>query len=551
MWPGAADPAKVEAVAIDPKGAGTLRDFHYPGRSTVHATRAMAATSHPAATLTAIETLRSGGNAVDAAVAACAVLCVIEPAMTGLGGDCFCLFAPAGGDRVIALNGSGHAPAAAEAGWFREHGIAELDPCSAHAVTVPGAVDAWSTLVRDHGRKSLDELLRPAIAFAEEGFVAHARVAADWAAEESKLLHDETARERFRPNGRPVAEGDIFRQPELAGTLRKIAAEGRDGFYTGSVAEDIVACLRAKGGLHTLDDFAAQQAEYVEPVSTDYRGYRVHECPPNGVGIITLLILNMLEALEPPRDPLSADRMHLFLEAVKLAFRDRNAFVADPRMSDVPVDLLLSKDYARELAALIDPKRAATNLPPAGIPRHEDTTYLCVVDEDGNAISFINSIFQAFGSGILAPKSGVLLQNRGFGFVLDERHPNCIAGRKRPMHTIIPAMVTKDGAAVMPFGVMGGHYQPAGQSWVLSSMLDCELDVQAALDLPRLFAFDGKVDLERGVPEAAAAVLRERGHDVRRIEKPHGGGQAIWIDRERGTLSGGSDPRKDGCALGY
>lgn len=511
----------------------------------------MAATSHPAATLTAIETLRGGGNAVDAAVAACAVLCVVEPAMTGIGGDCFCLYAPAGSDRVVALNGSGHAPAAAEPGWFSERGIAQLDPVSPHSVTVPGAIDAWSMLVRDHGRKSLDELLRPAIAFAEDGFVAHARIANDWSAEEGKLTHDETARERFRPGGRAVAEGDLFRQPQLAETLKTIAAEGRDGFYTGRVAEDIVNCLRAKGGLHTLDDFAAQHAEYVEPIASDYRGYRVHECPPNGVGVITLLILNMLERFDLRGDPLSADRMHLFLEAVKLAFRDRNAFVADPRMSDVPVDLLLSKDYARELADLIDPNIAASRMPPAGIPRHEDTTYLCVVDEDGNAVSFINSIFQAFGSGILTPGSGVLLHNRGFGFVLEEGHPNCIAGHKRPMHTIIPAMVTRDGAAVMPFGVMGGHYQPAGQSWVLSSMLDYGLDVQAALDLPRLFAFDGMVDLERGVPEAAAKSLRDRGHDLRRIEKPHGGGQAIWIDRARGTLSGGSDPRKDGCALGY
>ncbi len=529
-----------------------MRDFHLPGRSAVHATRAMAATSQPLATLTALDVLRSGGNAVDAAVAACAVQCVVEPESTGIGGDCFCLYAPAGGDTVIALNGSGRAPAAANAEWYRERGITALEETSPHAVTVPGAIDAWARLVADHGRKGLDELLQPAIRFAEEGFPVHARVAWDWLNEGDKLAKDEAAARRFRPGGRVPAEGERFVQPELARTLRLIAAKGRDAFYEGEVAEDIVGHLRAKGGLHTLDDFAAQRCDYVEPVTTEYRGYRVHECPPNGVGTIALLMLNILEGFDPAADgPMSVARWHALIEATRLAFRDRNAFIADPRQTDVPVEMLLSKDYAARLRAGIRPDRAMPELPPPGWPPHADTVYLCVVDEDGNAVSFINSLFKSFGSGIMAPKSGVLLHNRGLGFTLEPRHPNCIAPGKRPMHTIIPGMLTRGGRAVMPFGVMGGHYQPVGHTTLLTGMLDYGLDVQAAIDLPRLFAFDGVVELEHGIPQAVADGLARLGHAPKRCARPHGGGQGIWIDHDRGVLTGGSDPRKDGCALGY
>ena len=529
-----------------------MRDFHFPGRSPVLATRAMAATSQPLATLTAIDILRSGGNAIDAAVAACAVLCVVEPESTGIGGDCFCLYAPADKDRVIALNGSGRAPAAASLEALRERGVTALEESSPHVVTVPGAVDAWARLVADHGRKGLDELLQPAIRFAEQGFPVHARVAYDWEREGAKLLRDEATARRFRPGGWLPAEGDLFVQPELAQTLRTIAAKGRDGFYAGEVAEDIVAHLRAKGGLHTLDDFAAQHCDYVEPVSTEYRGYRVHECPPNGVGIVALLMLNILEGFEPAAGgAMSVERWHRLIEATRLAFRDRNAFVADPLQADVPVEMLLSKDYAAALRAKIRPDRAMPELPPPGWPPHEDTVYLCVVDEDGNAVSFINSLFKGFGSGIMAPRSGVLLQNRGLGFTLEPGHPNCIAPGKRPMHTIIPGMLTRDGAAVMPFGVMGGHYQPVGHASMLTNMLDYGLDVQAAIDLPRLFAWDGAVEVERGIPAEVAEGLARLGHRPKPGDRAHGGGQGIWIDRRRGVLIGGSDSRKDGCALGY
>ncbi len=528
-----------------------MRDFHLPGRSPVRAANAMVATSQPSATLAGVEVLRAGGNAVDAAVAACAVLCVTEPQSTGIGGDCFCLYTPAGAEEPVALNGSGHAPAALSAEWLADRGVAALDQSSPHAVTVPGAVDAWARLVEDHGRKSLDELLQPAIGYAEEGFVVHARTAADWRDSAGRLAADSDSAARFLPEGKAVGEGQLFRQPELARTLRRIAREGRAAFYEGPVAEDMVAKLRAAGGLHTLEDFAARRAEYVAPISTDYRGYRVFECPPNGVGVITLLILNMLEGFEPAGGPLSPDRMHQLIEATRLAYRDRNAFVADPADGAVPVEMLLSKDYAAALRGLIREDRALDALPPAGWPAHDDTVYLSVVDRDGNACSFINSLFKSFGSAILAPGSGVMLHNRGLGFSLDPQHPNAVRSNRRPMHTIIPAMLAKDGRTAMSFGVMGGHYQPVGQAWVLSSMLDHGLDPQAALDLPRLFAFDDRVEVERGVPESACAELRRRGHTPAAVDPPHGGGQAIWIDHAAGALVAGSDPRKDGLALGY
>ena len=453
---------------------------------------------------------------------------------------------------MVALNGSGRAPAAANVEWFQDQGIAEWDAEGPHVVTVPGAVDAWEMVLRDHGRKGLDELLQPAIRFAEDGCPVHARVAWDWANEAGKLAKDDSTAAVFLPVGKPLREGEIFVQKALAETLRRIAKDGRDGFYTGPVAEDIVEYLRGKGGLHTLDDFAAQRSEYVEPIHTDYRGYRIHECPPNGVGIVTLMMLNMLAGFDVDgEDPLSTARLHRVAEVTRLAYRDRDAFVADPAQVEVPVEMLLSQDYAAEQSALIRPDRMIGNLPAPGFRPHDDTVYLTVVDGDGNACSFINSLFKSFGSGQLAPGSGVMLQNRGLGFVLEPGHPNCIAPGKRPLHTIIPAMLTRNGRAVMPFGVMGGHYQPVGQTWFLTNMLDYGLDIQEALDLPRILAFEGTVDIERGIPEVTAKGLARLGHRVERVEKPHGGGQAIWIDWQRGVLTGGSEPRKDGCALGY
>ena len=533
----------------------TLRDFHRPGRSPVFGTHGMAATAVPIATLTAIDALRAGGNALDAAVAAVAVLGVIEPHSTGIGGDCFCLYAPAGERRVVALNGSGRAPAAASIDFFEERGIAALENTSAHSVTVPGAVSAWETLLAAHGRKEFDELLQPAIRFAEEGWPIGPRVASDWADLEGKLRKNRA--EAFLPNGGTPGIGDRFVQRNLAATLRTIAKEGARGFYEGPVAADMVATLRALGGLHTEADFAAGRsvAEFVEPIHASWNGYDVWQCPPNGQGLLVLMILGMLEGLgTAPDGPLGTIRLHRHVEAARLAYRDRDAFLADPGQADVPVAKLLSEAYLGELRSLIRDDRAQRRLPAAGeamVPMHRDTTYLCVVDRDGNACSFINSLFEGFGSGILAGNSGVMLQNRGFGFRLERGHPNCIAPNKRPMHTIIPGMVTKDGEAVMPFGVMGGHFQPMGQTLFLTNLLQYGLDIQQAIDLPRLMPFGGKLQVERGIPSDVVDRLARLGHIPELIVKPHGGGQAIWIDRARGCLIGGSDPRKDGAAIGY
>ena len=529
-----------------------VRNFELPGRSPVHGMNGMAATSHPLATLAAINILQGGGNAVDAAVAACAVQCVVEPQSTGIGGDCFVLYAPAGGD-VIAYNGSGRAPAAATPGWFADKGITEIGVTSPHAVTVPGAIDAWARLVEDHGAMDLGALLRPAIAHARDGFPVSSRVARDWAANADRLSHDAGTRRAYLPDGQFPAVGSVRRLDALAATLEHIAKNGRDAFYAGPVAHDIVTHLNALGGLHTMADFAAAKGEYVEPIHTGYGGYAVHECPPNGQGIAALEMLNILAGFDlAAMEPLSAERLHLKIEAKRLAYGDRDALIADPAQVSVPVEHLLSDGHATALRARISAESAMVTMPPSPFPAHADTIYLCVVDRDNNAVSFINSLFQGFGSGLSGPESGVLLHNRGHSFVLEAGHPNCIAPGKRPMHTIIPGMVTKDGRAVMPFGVMGGHYQAMGHAHLLSNIIDFGLDLQEAIDLPRVFApQQGPVDVESGVPRATVEGLRRLGHETAAPAKPVGGGQAIWIDWKEGVLTGASDPRKDGCALGF
>ncbi len=532
-----------------------MRDFHSPGRGPALATHGMAATSMPAATLTALDVLRAGGNALDAAVAAAAVLAVIEPQSTGIGGDCFCLYAPAGSGRVHALNGSGRAAAAATIDWYEQHGMAALENTSAHTVTIPGAVSAWETLLAAHGTKGLGELLQPAIRFAAEGWPVHGRVADDWRNLADKLRN--TGAGAFLPGGEAPREGDRFVNEPLAATLRAIAEQGARAFYEGPIAADMVAALQARGGLQTEADFAAglHGAGFVEPIHAAWNGYEVFQCPPNGSGLHVLMLLGILEGFgAAPDGPLGATRLHRHVEAARLVYRDRDAFLADPEQADVPVARLTDPTYLAGLRALIQDDRAMQQMPAPGeamLPAHRDTVYLCVVDRDGNACSFINSLFQGFGSGILAPNSGVMLHNRGFGFRLERGHPNCIAPGKRPLHTIIPGMLMREGQAVMPFGVMGGHFQPMGQTLFLGNMLEYGLDIQEALDLPRLFPYAGAVEAERGIPPSVRDRLASLGHAVRTVDRPHGGGQAIWIDQARGCLIGGSDPRKDGIALGY
>lgn len=528
-----------------------MRNFELPGRSPVYGTSGMAATSHPLATLTAIDTLKSGGNAVDAAVAAAAVLAVVEPQMTGIGGDCFVLYAPAGGG-VIAYNGSGRSPTAAEIGWYVANGIRQMPAIGPHAVTVPGAVEAWNRLVGDHGRKPFGDLLAPAVRLAADGAVVHPRVAYDWAGCERLLSQTPETEAIYLRDGRAYRAGEIHRQPALSATLAAIAQHGPPAFYEGEAAESMAATLVSYGGLHTVEDFAAHRGDYVEPIVTAYRGHEIWECPPNGQGLTALLMFNILSGFDleglGPTDP---TRLHLEAEAGRLAYRDRDLHIGDPDKAAIPVGELLSEAYAAELRRHIRPDRAMEALPPARFPATSDTVYLAVVDGDGNAISFINSLFAKFGSAVADARTGVLFQNRGSAFLIDAGHPNAIGPSKRSLHTIMPGMMTKDGAAVMPFGVMGGHYQPFGHVHLVTGLLDCGLDVQQAIDAPRIFHFGGALALEAGIPRETAEALAAMGHDVCPAGAPLGGGQAVTIDRETGVLVGGSDPRKDGCALGY
>lgn len=531
-----------------------MRNFEKPTRSVAVSAKAMAATSHPVATLTAINILQAGGNAMDAAIAACAVQCVVEPGSTGIGGDCFALYAPRGGADVLAYNGSGRTPKALTIDWFEDRGLTEVPRQSPSAVTVPGAIDAWTRLHADHGRLSLSEILAPAIRYAEEGYAITPRVHRDWLREEKLLAADQAAAKIFLPGGRAPRIGEMHRQPELGATLRRIATEGRDGFYTGPVAVDMVSHLNALGGLHTLEDFAMARGEYVDPVTTTFRGYTIHECPPNGQGIIALLILNILACFDNGPAPQSADRLHLEIEATRLAYAARDAWVADPQKADVPVDELLSESFARNLADRIDLTRAIDDLPEFEMPLHRDTVYISIVDEDRNAVSFINSIFDSFGTGLVAPQSGVILHNRGQSFSLTRGHPNMIAPEKRPLHTIIPGMVTRDGLTDMSFGVMGGYYQAMGHAHLISKVVDYGMDLQDAIDLPRLIPVGGKVPLveaEHTLDPDTAAELVRRGFQIIPSEDPIGGAQVIRIDWKNGTLTGASESRKDGIALGY
>jgi gamma-glutamyltranspeptidase/glutathione hydrolase len=530
-----------------------MRNFEAPGRSLVMSTRGMAATSHPAATLAAVNVLQAGGNAVDAAVAACAVQCVVEPGSTGIGGDCFALLALGGRDNIIAYNGAGRAPAAASAGWYREQGYSEIPRQSPHAVTIPGAVEAWSRLAQDHGTRSLAELLRPALELARDGYAVSPRMAHDWANQEKLLRGDPNAARIFLPNERVPAAGTVHHQPELADTLAQIGERGPSAFYDGPIASDMVEYLQRLGGLHTLEDFKAAQGSYVTPVKAQFRDYEVYECPPSGQGIIALMILNILSGFEAKGDPLSADRLHLEIEATRLAYSIRDAVLADPEKADVPMDWLLSEELAQQLRSQINLKRAMDTPPSFMPPNHRDTVYITVVDKDRNAVSFINSIFHPFGSGLVSPRTGVLLHNRGQSFVLDPDHPNAIAPRKQPLHTIIPGMLTRDGKVQMPFGVMGGHYQAMGHAHLLTKVIDYGLDLQSAIALPRIFPKPGtdQVEAEGTLPPDTRAELERRGFKLVPPSWAIGGAQAIWIDWDTGALIGGSDHRKDGCALGW
>jgi len=535
-----------------------MPELSFPSRrSAVRARHGMVATSQPLAAMAGLRAMLNGGYAADAAVTVAAMLNVVEPMSTGVGGDCFALVFEARTGQVTALNGSGRAPAAfslEEAhrrGLTPERGIPLTGPLP---VTVPGTVSGWAALLDRFGTMTLADCLAPAIATAEEGFPVSELISAGWQRSTDKLLEDPEAARVYLPAPKP---GQIHRQPDLARTLRTISADGLGAFYHGPLAERIADCVQSWGGYLTAADLAAHTATWETPIRTLYRNVEMLEHPPNGQGLAALVALNIVEGYDLADvgyfDPA---RWHAMIEAMRLGMADAGRYVADPAVAHLPVAGLLLKGYAAQRRALIRPDRALELAAP-GQPEHRDTVYLTAVDGQGNAVSFINSLYYGFGSGLVVPGTGVCLQNRGACFSLEPGHPNALAGGKRPYHTIIPAMALKNGRLWLSFGVMGGFMQPQGHLQTLVNLVDYRLDPQAALDAPR-FRVDElgspRVAVETAVPLKTRRALAALGHDVRpepAFSPGFGGGQIIAVDAETGAFSGGSDPRRDGCAVGF
>ncbi|MGD9763599.1 MAG: gamma-glutamyltransferase family protein [Candidatus Binatia bacterium] len=530
------------------------RDAH---RSMVLGRNGMVCTSQPLAAFAAAEVLRGGGNAVDAAVCAAAVLGVVEPFMTGIGGDCFMLIWRADEQCLYGLNGSGRAPRGATCAALAARGHTAMPSEGILSVTVPGAVDAWCEALARCGTRPLGALLQAAIAYAEEGFPVSEIIAAQWHLTAGALQTPDGVR-AFTVEGRAPRTGEVVRLPGLARSLRALAAGGRDALYRGELGRAMADCSRAHGGFLDEADLAEHTSTWVEPISTAYRGVRLCELPPNGQGLTALLALNILECFDPAALAGEPDaRVHVQIEALKLAFADRNRWIADPEHARIPVDALLSKDYAQGRAALIRPDRALKHVAPGGVSAATDTVYVAAADRFGNLVSLINSLGRPFGSGVVAGDTGIVLQNRGGGFVLDPAHPNCIAPGKRPFHTIIPAMVLRDGRPLVALGVMGAHMQAQGHVQLVQHLVDGSCNVQEAIERPRFnFLGEDRVALEAPLLAAAREALARRGHVIEdesaaRGHGNFGGAQAIAVDPVSGVYWGGSDPRKDGCAIGF
>ncbi len=535
------------------------RDGFRSQRSMALGRRGMVCTSQPLASAAGLDCLRRGGNAMDAAITAAAVLGVAEPFSTGIGGDCFLLFWNESERRLHGLNGSGAAPAAASVEALRSRGFDEVPLHGLLSVTVPGAVDAWHQALERFGTMSLGQALAPAIGYAEDGFAVTEIIAYQWEMIcRAGVLQNTEAQRVFSVDGEAPRLGSVVRLPELAQSMRCLAEGGRDVFYLGELAERISAFSQSNGGLLAGEDLAAHRSEWVEPISTDYRGYRLYEIPPNGQGLAALIALNILENFDLGAHQVDAAEIwHLRVESMKLALADRDRYIADPRHAGVPTAELLSKDYAQGRAALIQPRRVLSPAKPGTVHGGADTVYLTTADAAGNVVSLINSLYGPFGSGVVAGDTGIALQNRGHGFVLDPGHANCLSPRKRPLHTIIPAMLFAAGRPLVSFGVMGGEMQAQGHLQVVSNLVDGGLNIQEALDYPRFHCLGGvRVAVEDGCPPQARSGLAERGHRVEDesaalFRGGFGGGQGIVIEPGNRVYWGGSDFRKDGCAIGY
>ncbi len=552
------------AMAMTPQAPGD-RPAANPRatRSVVLARSGLIATSQPLASAAGLRVLQQGGNAIDAAVTAAAVLGVVEPTMTGIGGDLFAIVYDAKTNKVYGLNASGRSARAATVEEFQRRHLDAVPYRGELSVSVPGVVDGWNELLTRYGTLTLERALQPAIGYARDGYAVSEIIANQWKDAEPVLSRDRAATATFLPGGHAPAPGDVFRNPRLAATLEQIARGGRDAFYRGPVAAAIAEDMRRRNGLLTEADFAAHHSDWVEPISTMYRGYRILEMPPNTQGVVALEMLNILENFDlKSMGHNSAAYLHLLVEAKKVAFADRDTWLADPgSVPPAALQRMLSKEYAAERAKAIDPERAATAyapltlgstpLPESHPSARGDTVYLTAADKDGNVVSLIQSIFENFGSGIVAGDTGIVLHNRGSLFSMKAGHPNLLAPGKRPFHTLVPAMVFREGRPWLSFGVMGGDMQPQGHVQVLLNLVDFGMNVQEAGEAPRFRHSADGLALESAITPEARFGLARRGHKIIYSIGVFGGFQGILFDRARGVMMGGSDPRKDGMAIGY
>jgi gamma-glutamyltranspeptidase/glutathione hydrolase len=524
-------------------------------RSVVRSMGGMVATSQPLATLAGVDVLRAGGDAIDAAVTTAAVLNVVEFVSTGIGGDMFALVWRADEQKLYGLNGSGRAPADATLEAYYARGLSATDPVPRKgplSITVPGALHGWQTLLDRWGKRSLANALAPAIHHALDGFPVSELIAANWARNAPLMREYPDTAKAYLYNGQAPTVGQVVQLSALGRSFERIAEHGIDIFYEGEIGQAIAQAVQQEGGFLSIEDLAGHTSTWVDPIFTTYHGHEIYECPPNGQGLAALLALN-LAATYNLRAMSAVDATHVLIEAMKLAFADAHRYIADPALVEVPVAELLSPAYTEQRRRLIDMGRAGAPAP-GQLPTGKDTVYLTVVDEQRNAVSFINSNYGGIGSGLVGGETGICLQNRGAGFNLDPEHPNCLAPGKRPYHTIIPAMIMRNGCPLYSFGVMGGPMQPQGHLQVATNLLDMGMDPQEALDAPRFRVVKGReVTLEPTFPASVVEALRQRGHEILPPDLPgsYGGGQVIHIDPETGALAGGSDPRKDGCAIGY
>ena len=550
------------------QGSEYARPARHPNqsRSVQLAKHGMVATSHPLAAQTGLDILKSGGNAADAAVAASAMMGLVEPMSCGIGGDLFVIYWDNQTRKLTGLNASGRSPQGLTREVFHSQNMSQIPIDGPLSWSVPGCVDGWSELLNRHGTQSLIELLTPSIQTAKEGFPVPEVIAGYWSSATNALSNWKGSAETFLPGGGSPAEGTLFRNLELAESYQQIAEQGKDAFYRGAIAEKMIVCNDEVGGYLSHDDLASHTSEWIDPVSTNYRGYDVWELPPNGQGIAVLEMLNIIEQHDvSAMGPKSVDWIHLFTEAKKLAFADRASFYADMSMADVPVEQLISKEYAKRQNQRVNMQQAATNVDPGDpLLSHGDTIYLTVVDQNRNCCSLIQSNFHGFGSKIAPPGTGFVMQNRGALFSLDENHPNSLEPGKRPFHTIIPAMVTKDNKPWFCFGVMGGDMQPQGHTQVLVNMIDFDMNVQMAGDLARVSHIGsptptglpeasggGEILVEAGIDDETIEHLEQRGHQVKRAVGAFGGYQGILIDPETNVLHGATESRKDGAVVGY